>query len=410
MHVRCFSFPFLKSSFKVVAVVPNTFSCISPRVAWLRGIVLCATFLGLLASTPLWLASRPFPSLSVAPWFPIVPAPFDKWFFGVVLFSLVLACWHYRPFVIFFLCASLFLYGGDQNRGQPWLYMYWVMLLLTLLPEPAALAGCRFALSVVYLWGGIHKCNAKFLSIVPAWFVRPASEWGWPAWAVTAMQWLVALAPAVEILIGLALWFPRLRWPAVGAAAMLHLGAILFLGPLGHKHNLVVWPWNLAMVALVAALASKGQIREAFAELRKSRLAIAVLALFALLPLLNLFGRWDSYFSFALYSGDIATADIYLNSDFHDRLPPEMQRHVHQVTQDFNPVVQGPYVFDHQAWGMETLGSPAIPEPRSFQATFRYISSYATNVGDLRMIVAPKSAPPVLYQGTNRWTLVIPKP
>ena len=42
--------------------------------------------------------------------------------------------------------------------------------------------------------------------------------------------------------------------PANRMLQFVHLAALLFLGPLGHNYNWVVWPWNLAMIGLVWAL------------------------------------------------------------------------------------------------------------------------------------------------------------
>src|SRR5262245_12139748 len=110
----------------------------------------------MIASLPTWLNARSFPLSPIVPWFPIVPSPWDKVFLGAMLLALVMAAWVYRAAVVGFLVLSLFAFGEDQNRGQPWFYMYWVMLLLTLFPEPTALAACRFAVSVAYIWSGIQ--------------------------------------------------------------------------------------------------------------------------------------------------------------------------------------------------------------------------------------------------------------
>jgi hypothetical protein len=398
-------------------------------MAWLRGVLLSACLFGMLASAPLWLTHRECPLLPVASWLRAIPSPWDHLLFGGVLASLGLALWTYRPAVLFFLGAAVFLYVGDQNRGQPWFYMYWVMLLLTLLPEAAALAACRVALAAVYVWGGIQKCNAKFFQMVPEWFVKPAAHWGAPPGVVSLLEWAVAAAPALELFIGLALWAPRLRVVAIGLAAALHLMTVLFLGPLGHGYNLVVWPWNLAMIALVitlfaragwtekadspharpAAPGASSLLRLDFAQLRRSKLALVVVVLFSVLPVLSYFGRWDSYFSFALYSGNLATADIFVTESYRERLPPRLQRFVHRVVQAYDPRVQGPYVFDHQTWSMTELGSPLIPEPRSFRAAFRHLRVHATNESEVRMIVASRGGPITFYQGDNSWTLTLPK-
>ena len=102
-------------------------------------------------------------------------------------------CWAYRPGVIIFLASSLFAYCGDQNRGQPWLYMYWGMLLMSLFPLPTSTAACRIAIATVYFWGGIQKLNARFFQVTPEWFVSPAQNWHLPVFAID----LLKLSPGV---------------------------------------------------------------------------------------------------------------------------------------------------------------------------------------------------------------------
>src|SRR6185369_3168615 len=132
------------------------------RLKWLCRLLLGACLVTLSLSAPLWLNARAYPVLPIAEGFPVVGHGWDRCVFGVTLLCLVLAFWKYRPGVAGFLLCSLFLVLQDQNRCQPWFYLYWVMLLLTLLPPPAALAGTRLAVSAVYFWAGIYKCNPQF--------------------------------------------------------------------------------------------------------------------------------------------------------------------------------------------------------------------------------------------------------
>jgi hypothetical protein len=390
--------------------IPLPFDGLDRRTAWLRATLLSACFLGMTASSTLWLNSRSFPLLPIARWFPVIPTPWDKLFFGILLLTLVVACWFYRPAIRFFLVASLFAYCEDQNRGQPWFYMYWVMLGLTLLPDRVALAACRWALSATYVWSGIQKCHGKFFLVVPGWLVSPATNWHWPMVVIEGLRGLVASAPVTEIVIGIALWMPRLRWLAISAAVMVHLLALLFLGPLGHNYNWVVWPWNLVMIALVFVLfatPSVPPLRSAWIDLRRSKPAWVVVLLFCLLPVLSYRGWWDSYFSFTLYSEHEAKADMFVSEAFAQRLPPRMQAHAHRVRVAYDPVLQGPYVFDYQNWGFQELGTPPIVEPRSYRSIFRYLRTFATNDDELRMLVAPRAGPMVFCQGDSERPLTV---
>ena len=394
----------------MIPLIP--FAAVTRRTAWLRGTLLLATLLGLLASAPAWLNTHTFPLLPIVSDFPILPAPFDKILFLSLLLALVVAAWFYRVGVISFLAFSLFAYCGDQNRGQPWLYMYWVMLLLTLLPAPTSLAACRWALAVIYLWSGIQKCNARFFEKTPGWFVSPTTNWHLPTFAMDALRWAAASAPVLEIAIAIALWFSLSRRPALVAIIVMHLFAILFLGPLGHNYNWVVWPWNLAMIALACTLfaapaktkSAKPLLAETFAALRRSRPALAILIAFTLLPALSYVGKWDSAFSFVLYSESNANANIFVTQRFADQLSPALRAYVAPFPQ-YDPQFQGPFVFNFAPWGYEELHVPPISEPRNFRAVFNALRPYAKEPADLRMIVGERGGRVMFYQGDTSWPL-----
>lgn len=382
------------------------------RLAWLRGILLLATALGLIASAPAWSNTRSYPLLPIVSGFPVLPAPWDHLLFGAMLLALVAALWVYRAAVIIFLITSFLSYCGDQNRGQPWLYMYWVMLLLTLTPRPTALAACRWALAAVYLWGGIQKCNARFFQVVPEWFVSPAAQWHLPTFALNVLRWSAASAPFLEIAIAISLWFAPTRRSTLAAIVGLHLFAVLFLGPLGHNYNWVVWPWNLAMIALALVLFptrphshdASPSLRASWKALLQSRLALAVTMPFMLLPGLSFFGKWDSSLSFALYSESTATANIFVTQAFVDRLPPELRKHVVPFP-DFDPVAQGPFLFNPGPWGLEEMHVPPSSEPRASRSVFKALRPYAPQPSDLRMIIGDRAGRVTFYQGDDSWPL-----
>jgi hypothetical protein len=382
-------------------------------------------FLGLLASAPVWSGARSFPLLPVAPWFPGFVAPWDQVLFVVMLGALVVAGWFFRPAVGCFLVAGLVAFLQDQNRGQPWFYMYWVMLLLALFRGHVPLAACRLAMTAVYVWSGIQKCNERYFQVVPEWFAAPAVEWGWPAFLVQALRVAVMAAPFIEVAIGIAVWIPQARLWALGAAAALHAVALLILGPLGHNYNWVVWPWNLAMVALMYVLFTRnelwlprrtpsgnpdpiakppaGHLSLGFlpnlTTLAGAKPALAVVTLYSLLPALSFSGRWDSDFSFALYSENQAVANLFITEGFRDRLPEPLRDYVHPFPAPYDPVRQGPLTFGFQAWCYEELHVPPFPEPRNYRSVFRHLRQWARQPDDLRMIIGTRGGPVIFLEG-----------
>jgi uncharacterized membrane protein YphA (DoxX/SURF4 family) len=413
-------------------VSPVPFANVDRRTFLLRATLLAATFLGLIASLPVWMNTRSFPLLPIFPGFPVLPSPADRILVGLMLASLVAALWFYRQAVVVFLAATFFAWCEDQNRGQPWLYMYWVMLLLSLFPTPSATAACRCAISIVYVWSGIQKMNERFFAVVPNWFVAPAEHWHLPPVALPWLRLAVTATPFIELAIGLLLWFPRLRRGAFVATILVHLAAILFLGPLGHNYNWVVWPWNLAMIALVFGLFARGKpfehtaagpdklrpddrakklrkpaatgqllarFGQTFAELRRSRPALIVVLLYALLPILSYSGRWDSYFSFSLYSENLAVANLFVTESFRDNVPPPLRRYVKKFPEPFDPQHQGPFSFAYAEWAYEEMHVPPISEPRNYFAIYRALQPYAKAPGDLRMLIGPRSGPVIFQEG-----------
>ena len=228
------------------------------------------------------------------------------------------------------------------------------------------------------------------------------------------------------------------RFWAFGAAIAVHGYSLLVLGPLGHNYNWVVWPWNLAMPLLLWVLFAKGDywqqkaaqlvptqndrtraparqekkaasipvsdgsLKQAFAELMGSKLALAIVVCYGLLPILSFYGKWDAYFSFALYSENSASANVFVTQEFADRLPPPMRKQVQKFQADFEPVHQGPLVFNLGAWGYEELHVPPIAETRNFVSVYKALQTWSQKSGDLRMIVGQRAGPVIFYEGDSR--------
>jgi uncharacterized membrane protein YphA (DoxX/SURF4 family) len=376
------------------------------RVRWLRFALCGAMFSGMLCCLSLWVSTREYPLVPILPHWLILPAGCGPWLLGITLASLAGAAWFFRPAILFFLIATLYLYGCDQNREQPWVYMYWVMLLLNFLPEPVALAACRLALSIIYLWAGIQKLNGSFFGQLPAWFVQPATNWGLPHSIVECLKFCVVITPFLEIFIAIGLWFRKVRWFAMAIAVILHIAALLFLGPIGHNVNRVIWPWNIAMVALIVVLfATKEPVSfgHALRELRRSLYGSLVIGLYGLLPIFSFFGLWDSYLSFALYSYNVANAEIYVSPSFVGHLPPELRAYVYPV-KNYNPALQLPYMFEYSMWAEANIGVPQVPEPRAYLVLFRHIAAYAPNDDGCSMVLETRTGTILLYRAG------VPKP
>ena len=307
------------------------------------------------------------------------------------------AFWRYKWGVAGFLILSLFMAFQDQNRWQPWFYLYWVMLLLSLLAPPAALAGNRLALSAIYLWAGIYKCNGKFYDEVVPFFLGAAPHW-LPVFLLPMIKLVLSITPIIEVFIALGVWVPRWRLAALGLALATHLTALVSLGPWGGNFNAVVWPWNLVMPALLLALFWGGEPESPWAPLRKPLWAAIVVAVFSTLPILGRYGKWDSYLSFSIYSGETDRANILVSAALRDRLPPNMQKFVQPAGTGVPPGARAPLQFDFRNWAESEIKVPPIPEARSYLAVARHLCSWAVEPDDLLLIVETRKGKRSFYR------------
>jgi len=385
----------------------------STRMAWFRCVLVVGMLAGILLSVPLWTAQRLFPLLPVGSWFPSIPAPWDKWFLGAWLLALVLSPCFPRGGVIAFLSGAVFLGLSDQNRLQPWVYLYSVMLLLTLSNKKTALAGARIALSGVYLWSGVMKLTPDFFHEIAPWFVDPFVG-SLPQPLQHILLFGARLTPFIEILIGVGLWLPRCRGWAIGSVLFIHTGALICLGPLGRSYNLVVWPWNVVMpiLACVLFLGKSDSLRMTCRMLRQSCAMSATVMSFCAMPALSWMGWWDSYQSFAMYSGQGTVAAIYISEAFRNRLPEELRPFIRPLkTPPCLHNLEGTYLLDHVAWGLSVLGAPSLPEARGYGSLVRYLMQHHPDrASDVCMLIKTTRGPIRYYEGERCRGIVLPEP
>lgn len=311
------------------------------RLRWAGKVVAAALAVGMLLSPALWL-TRPG-SAPLSDSFPLVPplsglrmlalpAPLDSFLFAGVLALCALGAVTGRRVVfgaLFFGCLLLVL--PDMMRWQPWTYLY-LAALGTLAFVPAREAGgirgwieplqvMRLLVGCVYLWSGANKLNASFFEERLSGFLAGLPLLLSDGPAATALTYS---APLAEIAAGLGMLFGgfRVRHLALAGAASTNLLVLVALVPAGS--NSVVWPWNLAMIGLVAILfAGRDEKKEASpqqAPRRRTRArgttlggyfyALLVVALVSVMPFFGVLGLWPSYLSWALYSENTSEAVV----------------------------------------------------------------------------------------------------
>ncbi len=344
------------------------------RLFWVKAVLACGLLSGLLLSPRLWPSSRAYPLSPISALLPKVPAPLDWLWFGTLLVLLVgiALTRHSRGLILLFVCLAGLLSLWDQSRWQPWFYQYLFLLAAFVFcsaphgpagaEQPVAiLNNARFILSATYVWSGLQKCNVSFLSDVYPWLLEPLLP-------KPAPQLVLAVGvgvPVLETALGLGLLVPALRRIAVLLVLAMHAALLFCLGPWGHNWNSVVWPWNLAMMALAVLLfwRTRAVSFRAIVWPGASVYRWLVLLLFGIMPGFNFVGLWDSYLSAALYSGNLIEADIALSATVYQRSPREIQRYC-QWCGDH-------YEVDVDTWSMEELNVPPYPARRVYRRIAR---------------------------------------
>lgn len=252
---------------------------------------------------------------------------------------------------------------ADQTRMQPELFSFWLLWLGTL-PNPVCKFIARSYLASLWFFSGLHKLLSPgyYESVAPFMWegILPTSRWpNCRHWAVPALTG----AAAVELLLGVAVWIPKLRKFAAPVIVLLHCSAVLILHRLDNW-NTAVYPWNLALAVVGAWLIYEWQSspRAERAQCGPAGFA-AGLALFCS-PLLFYVGLLDAYLSHCLYSANVPSAVM---------LPAAVGKHSYQVNGS-----DGPY------WS--NVNVPQPPAHRIFEEYFRRTAA----PGDRLEVVDPR--------------------
>lgn len=368
-------------------------------IAILRPLLAVAALAGMLCSRRLWISShRLFPLTPVFQWLPQPPYPLDYALFGAALACLAGVALYPRPAP--FLKAFLILAGVlallDQSRWQPWLIenavMFGALLLVpwgrraewTARDTSAALDPCRLFLICMYFYSGLQKLGYGFV-LVLAEMLQPMFErlhWS-TAWLEPRRLLPVAIVMAlVECGSGLLLAFRRTRRIAVICLILMHVSLLAWLGPLALNWNYVIWPWNLAMIALLVLLFWKPG-RWGFRTLLGSHAyAKGVAVAFGVLPVFTMLGLWDSYLGFSLYTGNIKDAAVYVGPQHTAELPAQVR-----------PFAKVDGMVDIDRWSRAELGVPSYPETRVFISAGRQLAQWVAPGTPVRVIELEKPDP-----------------
>ena len=375
----------------------------------------CAGLLAAFALSPrLWLSDRTFPLTPIPP-LPPLPVPTDYILMvgaaAALLATLAASAMRFRgrastvPLADRWLPATVIalmvLAITDQQRWQPWFYQYTAMLAaVAISTRPGArtsatdaLDACRTILAGIYLWSGVQKLNVSFLTLDFPWMVEPIVQ-ALPGWAGRGLESLAVAVPVVEISVAAAVLSPRLRRAGVAAAIGTHAFILACLGPLGHDWNTIVWPWNVAMIALVVLLfgghADPGWRRVLTAQSRAVNAVVIVL--FWILPALSFADLWDSYLSACLYSRNTRRADVFVAAPVLARLPASVAARADD-TGAIHPM----------SWALDELGVPVYPEPRVFKSVATELCRQARRDDQVILVISSR---PQLVSGDRSTSML----
>ena len=305
--------------------------CIS--LAWLSHILL---------AYPLWLPNlRSFPQIHATE-LPIFFSSFQRYFLYILaLFSLFIANYnlrYYKIAITIFLFVFFLTILEDINRLQPYFYFYSLIFVSIALhikipknshiPINTYIKSIEIDLYVLlgacYFWSGIYKCNELFPNLIFNLLNR-----------ITYLGTLLSKIPEetyyaislFEILLGIwffylaitcslgLIYFKKIKFWYIFLASLLHFSIILIL--LLSKWNTIVITWNICIIVILILIFLNYKNDEIvvmknnnFSKIKHLLFAFIV----AILPALHIFGLWDSYLSWELYSANLSQKNYYFNN------------------------------------------------------------------------------------------------
>jgi hypothetical protein len=212
----------------------------------------------------------------------------------------------------------------------------------------------------IYLWSGLHKMNPDFINNVFPIFAKGVT--GSVPKEYLGVGYVI---PTIEILVAIGLFFRKSRNIAVGLGVITHLSILLWLTPAGGNNNIVILPWNLAMIAFLFLCFFRVKDEGPFINWRGRSFeylkAFILLPVF-ILPAFNIWGFWDYYLSFNLYSGKNKFLFVAIEESELNKLPYDFKN----VFLDI-PGLEGGRIIDINKWSLQELKVPIPPEERIFR-------------------------------------------
>jgi hypothetical protein len=317
---------------------------------------LCAKFISFQA----WVAEgRLFPIIPAFDAFTVQPVVHQTLFWiSVTAMGLLLFFARIKALTIILIISEIASCLLDVARWQPWEFQYLFIIFIfsySLYKPKVFYNAVAFMLATIYIFSGLHKLNGGFLyTIWENMMLRSFAGVSSKQIVFLQLHYIGLILPVIEIIAGFALLLMKnKKWPSFVLIAM-HLFNLVFLGPYGLNYNIIVWPWNVAMIAYLYLMFiyNRQQFLFSFMFAGRNRL---VLIFFGLLPILSFWGYWDSHFSSNLYSGKTKNLAICVEEKAVPQLRPYFSKDTHHICTNTS-------MLKVQKWAFEGVGLPPYPE------------------------------------------------
>ena len=332
---------------------------------WLIGLAILV-----LATFPLWVQSGDYPRVS---WLPLDCSGQFGFVTELMLLTAlavaisVLIRRNDRQWIWWVIAATLcLLVLMDQHRLQPWVYQ-----LITI----SVIVGClgvvraiRWTIPVtisIYLFSALGKFDYQFTHTVGAEMIQSVVGRVHELNHAGATRMAFGL-PVCELSVAVLLAVPKTRRLGGWLAIMMHVTLIGILGPWNLDHSWGVLVWNAMLATQAFWLFVIGQARAAATiDPAKPRLTLAscvatlTVTVVLLMPLLERFGCWDHWTSWALYSPHNSRVRIEIHRSAMPALPSELQQHL-----DHDRDGDGWRELDFETWSLQKRLVPVYPQAR----------------------------------------------
>lgn len=364
------------------------------RLKLVKLVVAVGMLISILTSWNLWAGQRWLPTCPIIPDLYLSP-PYDYLLLAAQIILLIILLFTTKVRLVLFLILLLncFMVILDQNRLQPWFFIYNSIFLVLFFYDwridnvnnyYSYFIILQILFSAVYVYSGIQKLNSHFISETFPWFIKPLE-------GILSLRQLQTISkagymvPIIEIGIGVFILIKPLRFIAIPMMIIMHLVIIVIMGPTGRNYNAVIWPWNLVMIAIGILLFS-GKTTERYfsiAHLFSVPVFYLIIGLFWIAPAANFFNKWDAYLSFSLYSGNTNDVNIELTEAAYKNLPLYVRHHV--------VFENNQYVLYPKWWCMNELNVPLYPEKRVFDRVTSQVTLLAGNLNkDVKLVYIEK--------------------